>query len=121
AYQDVETLTDDLVRTYRQALQSFYDAGCRYVQFDDVSWASFCSEEQRAKMKQSGQDPDALMALFKDTVNRVVADQPDDLAVTMHICRGNFRSTWLYSGGYEPVAETLFAGVNVDGFFLEYD
>lgn len=120
-YNDPEAFTRDLADAYRDAIRAFYDAGCRYLQFDDVSWASFCSDDQREKMKAEGTDPDEAMSLYADTVNRAVADKPDDMTITMHVCRGNFRSTWLYSGGYEPVAEILFGSVNVDGFFLEYD
>lgn len=120
-YSDPEAFSKDLADAYRDAIQAFYDAGCRYLQLDDTAWASFCSDEEREKMKAEGTDPDEMMSLLADTINKAVADKPDDMTITMHVCRGNFRSTWMYAGGYEPVAETLFGGVNVDGFFLEYD
>ena len=119
-YLDEEEFTHDLAQTYKKAIRAFYDAGCRYLQIDDTSWGMFCSEEQKDQLRANGRDPDRLMELCAETLNGALADRPDDLTVTMHICRGNFRSTWIYSGGYEPVAETIF-GLDVDGFFLEFD
>ncbi|MFC3884872.1 5-methyltetrahydropteroyltriglutamate--homocysteine S-methyltransferase [Bacillus songklensis] len=121
AYSDKEEFFHDLAHTYKKAIQAFYDAGCRYLQLDDTSWAYLCSEEQKEQIRARGLDPAELSALYAKTINEAVADRPDDLKITMHICRGNFRSTWISSGGYEPVAETLFEGLNIDGFFLEYD
>ena len=120
-YGDKEEFFHDLALTYKQAIRSFYDAGCRYLQLDDTSWAYFCSEEQKEQMRSRGLVPDELKQLYARTINEAVADRPGDMKITMHICRGNFRSTWIASGGYEPVAETLFEGLNIDGFFLEYD
>lgn len=120
-YSDKEELFHDLARTYKKAIRAFYDAGCRYLQMDDTSWAYLCSTEQIEQMRARGLDPDVLKALYAKTINDAVADRPDDMRITMHICRGNFRSTWISSGGYEPVAEVLFDGLNIDGFFLEYD
>ncbi|WP_085522474.1 5-methyltetrahydropteroyltriglutamate--homocysteine S-methyltransferase [Tuberibacillus sp. Marseille-P3662] len=121
AYRDQEAFFHDLALTYKKAIQAFYDAGCRYLQLDDTSWAYFCSEEQKEQMRARGLDPNELTTLYAKMINEAIADRPNDLTITMHICRGNFRSTWIASGGYEPVAETLFAGLNIDGFFLEYD
>lgn len=120
-YPNQEQFFEDLAGTYKKAIRAFYDAGCRYLQLDDTSWAYFCSEEQREQLRARGFQPDELMSRYRDTINRAVADRPEDLTITMHICRGNFRSTWISSGGYEPVAEILFDGLNIDGFFLEYD
>lgn len=120
-YEDPEAFTHDLANTYQNAIQAFYDAGCRYLQLDDTAWASFCSTDKREEMKAEGKDPDEMTAILADTLNKALADKPADMHITIHVCRGNFRSTWLYSGGYEPVAETLFGGVHADGFFLEYD
>lgn len=120
-YPDLNEFFHDLGQAYAKAVQSFYAAGCRYLQLDDTAWAYFCSEDERAKLESRGLNPDALMALYAKTINQAVADKPADMRITMHICRGNFRSTWIASGGYEPVAETLFEGLNIDGFFLEYD
>lgn len=111
----------DLAQAYKKAIQAFYDAGCRYLQLDDTSWAYFCSEEQREAVRARGWNPDELMGFYQRTINEAVSDRPRDLQITMHICRGNFRSTWISSGGYEPVAQMLFQGLNIDGFFLEYD
>ncbi|MFL6561380.1 MAG: 5-methyltetrahydropteroyltriglutamate--homocysteine S-methyltransferase [Bacillus sp. (in: firmicutes)] len=120
-YNDKKEFFHDLALTYKKAIQSFYDAGCRYLQLDDTSWAYLCSDEQRAQLKAKGLDPDELSAFYLNTINDAVSDRPNDMKITMHICRGNFRSTWVSSGGYEPVAELLFDNLNIDGFFLEYD
>ena len=106
---------------YRQAVAAFYAAGCRYLQFDDTVWAYLCSEEQRAQAKARGDDVDRLPERYARTINQALAGRPADLAVTMHVCRGNFRSTWISEGGYEPVAETLLGKLAIDGYFLEYD
>lgn len=121
AYQEEEEFFDDLAKTYKKGLQAFYDAGCRYLQLDDTAWAYLCSEEQKEQLRSKGKNPDYLAKVYLDTLNKVVADRPDDFTITMHICRGNFRSTWISSGGYEPIAEQLFGHLNIDGFFLEYD
>lgn len=121
AYNDLHTFFDDLAETYRQAIQAFYDAGCRYLQLDDTSWAYFCSDNEKEQMLARGLNPSQLMTSYQQTINKAVASKPNDMQITMHICRGNFRSTWISSGGYEPVAEMLFDGLNIDGFFLEYD
>lgn len=120
-YPDEDEFFDDLVDTYRQVLQAFYEAGCRYLQLDDTSWGYLCSDEQRQKLIDQGKNPDDLKKRYLDVLNRVVEGRPDDLKITMHICRGNFRSTWITSGGYEPVAKEIFGHLNIDGFFLEYD
>ena len=120
-YPDLDEFFNDLGQAYAKAVDAFYAAGCRYLQLDDTSWAYFCSEDERAKLRSRGFNPEDLMAQYAKTINRAVANKPADMRITMHICRGNFRSTWIASGGYEPVAETLFQGLNIDGFFLEYD
>ncbi|HET7580895.1 MAG TPA: 5-methyltetrahydropteroyltriglutamate--homocysteine S-methyltransferase [Bacillales bacterium] len=120
-YPDQDELFEDLAKTYQKAIQAFYDAGCRYLQLDDTSWAYLCSKEQREQMRDRGLNPEELSSLYAKTINQALEGRPDDLKTTMHICRGNFRSTWIASGGYEPVAETLFDGLSIDGFFLEYD
>ncbi|WP_430534522.1 5-methyltetrahydropteroyltriglutamate--homocysteine S-methyltransferase [Listeria rocourtiae] len=118
---DNELFVQDLANAYKQAIQAFYDAGCRYLQLDDTSWSYLCSDEQREVVRARGFDPDTLQETYKNLINEAISEKPDDMVITMHICRGNFRSTWIASGGYEPVAETLFGGLNIDGFFLEYD
>ncbi|PLT35988.1 cobalamin-independent methionine synthase II family protein [Bacillus sp. V5-8f] len=121
AYSNQEEFFHDLGQTYKKAIQAFYDAGCRYLQMDDTSWAYLCSEEQKEQIRAKGWNPEELSSLYAKTINEAVAGRPDDMKITMHICRGNFRSTWISSGGYEPVAEVLFDNLNIDGFFLEYD
>ncbi|MCY7979958.1 5-methyltetrahydropteroyltriglutamate--homocysteine S-methyltransferase [Bacillus inaquosorum] len=120
-YDDQEEYFHDLAQAYKKAIKAFYDAGCRYLQLDDTSWSLFFEEKGREVVRALGGDPETLPALFAKTINDAVADRPDDLAITMHICRGNFRSTWAASGGYDAVAETILDGLNLDGLFLEYD
>jgi 5-methyltetrahydropteroyltriglutamate--homocysteine methyltransferase len=99
----------------------FYAAGCRYLQFDDTVWAYLCSEQEREASRGRGDDPDALPAIYAEMINQVLAVKPPDMTITTHVCRGNFRSSWISSGGYEPVAEVLLGGIDYDGYFLEYD
>lgn len=120
-YKDEKALFDDIVKTYQKAVKAFYEAGCRYLQFDDTSWGEFCSQEKRKAYAERGIDVDEVAKSYVDVLNRILEAKPDDMTITMHICRGNFRSTWSSEGGYEPVAEVLFGGCNIDGFFLEYD
>src|SRR5699024_8853625 len=120
-YPDEDEFFEDLAAAYKKVLQSFYDAGCRYLQLDDTSWGYFCSDEERQKLIDKGQNPEYLKEKYLEVLNKAVDGRPDDFKITMHICRGNFRSTWISSGGYEPVAEILFGRLNIDGFFLEYD
>lgn len=105
----------------RDAIRAFYDAGCRYLQLDDTVWAYLCSDEQRQQVRDRGEDPDELARIYAHVLNKALEGKPEDLTVGLHVCRGNFRSTWIAEGGYEPVAEVLFGGVNIDAFFLEYD
>jgi len=120
-YPDIDAYFDDLARTYQKAIRAFYDAGCRYLQLDDVVWAYLCSEEQRAAARERGDDVSRLPERYARTINKALEAKPADMTMTMHVCRGNFRSTWISSGGYEPVAETLLQTLNLDGYFLEYD
>lgn len=120
-YPDLVSFFDDLVQVYRDAIVAFYAAGCRYLQLDDTVWAYLCSDEQRAQVRARGEDPEQLARTYADVINRALQGKPADLVVGLHVCRGNFRSTWISSGGYEPVAELLFGSVQVDAFFLEYD
>ena len=120
-YADESVLFDDIVEVYREAVHAFYDLGCRYLQFDDTSWGEFCDPAKREAYADEGIDVDQVAKSYVDAINRILEAKPDDMTITTHICRGNFRSTWFSSGGYEPVAEVLFGGANYDGFFLEYD
>jgi 5-methyltetrahydropteroyltriglutamate--homocysteine methyltransferase len=121
AYPKLDAFFDDLGRAYRKAVKAFYDAGCRYLQFDDTVWAYLCSKEQLQLARDRGEEVEKLPRIYAEVINNAIADKPPDMAITTHVCRGNFRSQWISEGGYEPVAERLLAGVNYDGYFLEYD
>jgi 5-methyltetrahydropteroyltriglutamate--homocysteine methyltransferase len=121
AYPDIEGLYEDLATTYRTALRAFYDAGCRYLQLDDVNLAYLCDAAMREKLRARGDDPEKTLRTWVRILSSVLADRPKDLTVTTHICRGNFRSSWFAQGGYEPIADTLFNELDYDGYFLEYD
>ncbi len=120
-YPDIDQFFDDTAKAYKQAIAAFYAAGCRYLQLDDTVWAYLCDPKQLEQARERGDDVDRLQERYARTINAALAGRPDDLTVTMHICRGNFRSTWISSGGYEPVAETVFGSLDIDGYFLEYD
>jgi 5-methyltetrahydropteroyltriglutamate--homocysteine methyltransferase len=120
-YGDWDNYFADLGKTYRKAVKAFYDAGCRYLQFDDTTWAYLCSQDELKQARERGLDTNDLQKKYADCVNYAIAEKPADMTITTHVCRGNFRSTWISSGGYEPVAETLLAHTNYDGYFLEYD
>lgn len=120
-YPDLADYFDDLADTYKTAIKAFYDAGCRYLQLDDTVWAYLCSEDQKRQIRERGDDPEQLAHTYARVLNKALEGKPADLTVGLHVCRGNFRSTWISEGGYEPVAEILFGGVNIDAFFLEYD
>ena len=121
SYPSFDEVANDIIKVYQDAIQTFYDAGCRYLQLDDTSWGALFSDAFRDKIKSQGFDPDELVKKFADITVKAVANKPEDMAITLHICRGNFKSSWLYQGGYEPIAKELFSRVNVDAFFLEYD
>jgi len=120
-YPDLDAFYEDLGKTYRKAVKAFYDAGCRYLQFDDTVWAYLCSQEELQKSRERGDHPEGLQQIYSRIINYAIAERPADMVITTHVCRGNFRSTWISSGGYEPVAETMLAQTNCDGYFLEYD
>ena len=111
----------DLGEAYHSAVQGFADAGCRYLQLDEVYIAYLCDPEQIAGLKARGEHVDDLLDIYADLINRAIEGRPDDMTISMHLCRGNFRSTWVASGGYEPVAEVLFNQINADAYFMEYD
>ena len=120
-YAGRDAIFDDLAMAYQKAVRAFYDAGCRYLQFDDTAWAYLCSKEQMQQARDRGFDVDHLQDSYAMMINKALQAKPADMVITTHVCRGNFRSTFISSGGYEPVAETLLAKVNYDGYFLEYD
>jgi methionine synthase II (cobalamin-independent) len=120
-YPDLEPFFDDVAEAWRQAVRAFYDAGCRYLQLDDTTWAMICSPKEREDSRRRGDDPDTLPPRYARMINHAIEDRPADMTVTMHSCRGNFRSTWIAEGGYDPIAEIMLRDVAVDGYFLEYD
>jgi 5-methyltetrahydropteroyltriglutamate--homocysteine methyltransferase len=120
-YPDLDAFFDDLAKAYRAAIRAFYDAGCRYLQLDDTAWAMLCDPNERAQSKKRGDDPDSLPKRYARLANAALEGKAADMAITMHSCRGNFRSTFIASGGYEFVAEQLLGHTNFDGYFLEYD
>jgi len=120
-YPDMADFYRDLGETYRKAVRAFADAGCRYLQLDEVNFTYLCDAKLRAQVAERGDDPQALPSIYAGMINAAVSDIPPDMTVTMHLCRGNFQSTYVASGGYEPVADILFNAVNVHGYFMEYD
>jgi len=121
-YTDLAELAADVADAYRKEFRALADAGCRYVQLDEVPIAMYCDPRRVEQMKRGGLDVDkVLFETFPNLINAALADRPKTLHVTMHLCRGNNQSGWLTEGGYDPVAEMLFNRVNVDSYFLEYD
>ena len=120
-YPEMEEFYRDLGRAYRAAVQAFAEAGCRYLQLDEVNLAYLCDPEQRQILRDRGDDPDSLPAVYADMINTAISGRPSEMRITMHLCRGNFRSSWIAQGGYEPVAELLFNRIGVDGYFMEFD
>ena len=120
-YPDMEDFYRDLGETYRKVVRAFADAGCRYLQLDEVNLAYLCDPKLREEISARGDDPDALARGYATMINAAMSDIPDDMTISMHLCRGNFKSTFVASGGYEPVAEMLFNTIKVHGYFMEYD
>jgi len=120
-YPDLEPFYQDVADAYGAELRSLAAAGCRYVQMDDTNLAYLCDDTMRAAARQRGDDPDELPHRYASFINRVVAQKPFGMTLAVHLCRGNFKSTWAAQGGYEPVAEALLREMNVDAYFLEYD
>ena len=120
-YKNDDELTADIVAAYRQVIADLYAAGCRNVQFDDCTWTRLCDASVRERLGWSDEDALRLQQENLDVINAVIADQPADLVINTHVCRGNFHSTWLSSGGYAPVAAKLFGEENVDAYYLEFD
>jgi 5-methyltetrahydropteroyltriglutamate--homocysteine methyltransferase len=121
AYPSLDNFFADLGAAYRKAVRAFADAGCRYLQLDEVFVAMLCDETYRKSVQERGDDPDRLGEIYGDLINAAMADIPADMTVTMHLCRGNFRSTFMGSGGYDAVAKILFDRIKVHGYFMEYD
>ena len=120
-YPDLDEFWEDVIRAYSNEVQELYKLGCRYLQFDDVSFAYLCDTNFREGILERGDNPDELIKIFGNAISRCVAEKPSDMVITTHMCRGNFQSTWMTSGGYEPVAEIMFNNLDTDGFFMEYD
>ena len=120
-YPDMDDFFYDLAVLYREEISELGLLGCNYIQFDDTNLAYLCDEKMRENARQIGEDPDLLPEIYGKLINDSIVNDFDDMAICIHLCRGNAKSRWFASGGYEPVAETLFNLLNVDGFFLEYD
>jgi 5-methyltetrahydropteroyltriglutamate--homocysteine methyltransferase len=122
AYPDLDKFFDDLARVYQEEIQDLYDAGCRFVQLDDTNLAYLCDPQMRkAAAEERGEDLEALPHKYAELINKAISKRPKDMTVAVHLCRGNYRSQWFASGGYEPVAEVMFKELDVDAYFLEYD
>ncbi|MGB9364980.1 MAG: 5-methyltetrahydropteroyltriglutamate--homocysteine S-methyltransferase [Xanthobacteraceae bacterium] len=121
AYGDLDSFFHDVGQAYREAVRAFADAGCRYLQLDEVFIAMLCDEKYRQQMRDRGDDPAKLGDIYGDLINVAMSDIPADMTITMHMCRGNYKSTHMGAGGYEAVQEILFNKINVHGYFMEYD
>ncbi len=120
-YADDDAFLDDLARVFREEIADLYARGARYIQLDEVPLATLCDPELRERVRQGGEDPDAMVERYVTLFNACLAGRPAELTVAMHLCRGNFKGRWLTEGGYQYVAEKLFNEIDVDAFFLEYD
>ena len=120
-YPNLDTFFADLGQAYRKAVRAFADAGCRYIQLDEVFIAMLCDPKYCQQMRDRGDDPDYLGGVYADLINEAMSDIPADMTVTMHLCRGNYKSTFMGSGGYDAMQEVLFDRIKVHGYFMEYD
>jgi len=120
-YPNLDNFFADLGQAYKKAVRGFADAGCRYLQLDEVFIAMLCDPHYRQQMKDRGDDPAALGPLYGELINTAISDIPSDMTVTMHLCRGNYKSTFMGTGGYEAEQEVLFDKIKVHGYFMEYD
>jgi len=119
-YPDMDAFWDDVAAAYRTAIGHLADAGCRYLQLDDITFAYLCDPKIQATCRANGDDPSALPRRYAETINAALRDRPADMRVTIHTCRGNFKSAWVAEGGYDPVVEAMFS-TDVDGWFMEFD
>jgi len=120
-YPTMDEFYRDLGATYRKVVRAFADAGCRYLQLDEVNLAYLCDPALCEQVRARGDDPKTLPMVYAGMINAAISDIPADMTISMHLCRGNFRSTFVATGGYEPVAEILFDTIKVHGYFMEYD
>jgi len=121
SYPDLEAFFTDLARVFQQELAALYEAGTRFVQLDDPNLTYFCDEKKRGELLARNDDPITLAKRYTQLINESISKKPADMKIGIHLCRGNYKSQWFASGGYELVAEIFFNGLNVDVFFLEYD
>ena len=121
SYPTMDAFFADLGEAYHKAVGAFGAAGCRYLQIDEVNIAYLCDPEQSAALKARGEHVDNLLTIYATMLNRAIAARPEGMTISMHLCRGNFRSSWVASGGYEPVADVLFNQIDADAYFMEYD
>ncbi len=121
AYPDMAQFYADVARVYAEEVRDLAQAGCRYLQIDEVDFAYLCDPKFRAEVRNMGEDPATLPQTYAHLINDSIATRPKDMTVCIHLCRGNFEGAWLAEGGYDPVAEVLFNSINVTGYFLEYD
>ncbi len=121
AYPDIGEYFHDLAQVYREEIKALYDAGCRYIQIDETNYPFLCDPNMHDHVRAVGEDPVNIQSKYRDLLNAVTKDRPDDLIIAMHMCRGNHESAWAASGGYEFVSEVAFGGLDIDVFFLEYD
>jgi 5-methyltetrahydropteroyltriglutamate--homocysteine methyltransferase len=120
-YPKLDQFFDDLGQAYKKAVRAFADAGCRYLQLDEVFIAMLCDPKYCQQMRDRGDDPDYLGTLYGDLINTAISDIPPEMTVTMHLCRGNYKSTFMGAGGYDAMQEVLFDRIKVHGYFMEYD
>ncbi|WP_449394766.1 5-methyltetrahydropteroyltriglutamate--homocysteine S-methyltransferase [Devosia riboflavina] len=118
---DADAYFEAITATYKDAVKAFYDAGCRYLQMDDIFFAYLCDPKIRAERKARGEDPDWLIGRYAQMMHDAIVDRPADMLIGMHMCRGNFRSTWVADGAYDPAADAVFNQTDVDIYFMEYD
>ncbi|MFZ7090891.1 5-methyltetrahydropteroyltriglutamate--homocysteine S-methyltransferase [Primorskyibacter sp. 2E233] len=119
-YRDIEVLFDAITKTYQKTVAKFYEAGCRYLQLDDIFFAYLCDPKHRAEKAEAGLDPDWLISKYADMMRNAIKDRPEDMTIGMHMCRGNFRNAHAAEGAYDQAAEAIFS-TGVDIFFMEYD
>jgi 5-methyltetrahydropteroyltriglutamate--homocysteine methyltransferase len=120
-YDSFEEFYFDLGETYRQVVCGFGEAGCRYLQLDEVYMIVLVDPKQRQFFIEHGNDPEKLPELYSNATNAALKDKPADMVTAMHLCRGNFRSTFQGAGGYDAIADILFNKTNIDVYFMEYD
>ena len=119
-YPDLAAFWADVAAAYRSAIRHLADAGCRYLQLDDITFAYLCDPRIQANCRANGDDPATLPQTYADAINAAIRDRPKDMRITIHTCRGNFKSAWVAEGGYDPVVEAMFS-TDVDGYFMEFD